>query len=76
MLVAAVLLRVEVTLKVAEFPLRVTSEVDTVIVRDEIEIQEGTDVPSDLANVSVSVAMQLLFDLYEASVQVYAPLSI
>jgi hypothetical protein len=76
LLVAAVLLRVEVTLKVAEFPLRVTSDVDTVIVRDEIEIQEGTDVPSDLFNVSVSVAMQLLFDLYEASVQLYAPLSI
>ena len=76
MLVAAVLLRVEVTLKVAEFPFRVTSEVDTVIVRDEIDIQEGTDVPSDLANASVSVAMQLLFDLYEAIVQAYASLSI
>ena len=66
MLVAATLLRVEVTLKVAEFPLSETSAVDTEIVRDEIEIQEGTALPSDLAKVSVSVARQLLFELYAA----------
>ena len=73
MLVAATLFKVEVTLKVAEVPISETSEVDTVIVRDEIEIQEGT-VPqvcvaaSYFYNVNVSVAMQLLFDLYAATV--------
>ena len=57
----------------AEVPLSVTSVVDTVIVRDEIEIQEGAvpqvgvAAPSDFYNVSVSVAMQLLFELYAAS---------
>ena len=74
MLVAATLFKVEVTLKVAEVPISETSEVDTVIVRDEIEIQEGTvpqvgvAAPSDFYNVNVSVAMQLLFELYAATV--------
>ena len=73
LLVAATLFRVEVTLKVAEVPLSETSAVDTEIVRDEIEIQEGivpqvgVAAPSDFYNVSVSVAMQLLFELYAAS---------
>ena len=67
LLVAATLFRVEVTLKVAEAPLSETSAVETEIVRDEIEIQEGTELPSDLAKVSVSVAMQLLFELYAAT---------
>ena len=61
MLVVAKLFRVEVTLNVAEVPLSEISEVDTEIVRDEIEIQEGTvpqvgvAAPSDFYNVSVSV---------------------
>ena len=61
MLVVAKLFRVEVTLNAAEVPLSEISEVDTEIVRDEIEIQEGTvpqvgvAAPSDFYNVSVSV---------------------
>ena len=45
----------------AEVPLSETSVVDTVIVRDEIEIQVGkapqvgVEAPSDFCNVSVSV---------------------
>ena len=73
MLVVAKLFRVEVTLNVAEVPLSEISEVDTEIVRDEIEIQEGTVPQVCVAaayfyNVNVSVAMQLLFDLYAATV--------
>ena len=75
LLVAATLFRVEVTLKVAVVPLSETSAVDTEIVRDEDEIviQEGTvpqvgvDAPSDFCKVSVSVAKQLLSDLYAAT---------
>ena len=57
----------------AVVPLSKTSGVDTVTVRDEIEIQEGAvpqvgvAAPSDFYNVSVSVLMQLLFELYAAS---------
>ena len=57
----------------AVVPLSKTSGVDTVTVRDEIEIQEGAvpqvgvAAPSDFYNVRVSVLMQLLFELYAAS---------
>ena len=55
LVVPATLFRVEVTLKVSEVPLSETVVVDTVIVRDEIEIQVGTELPSDFCNESVSV---------------------